>query len=646
VKGGTQESELPKGDDAVTDHRSQVKRGARRRVRYGTHPGTSLVEILVAMVILLIGIYSIVRLFPTGFTTILYGRHVSQATALARGMVETQRVRAENLPEGVLAINPLNGSAFPMMPVQEELALFQRQGEPPDLRFSDVNKMRRILGEATKIPSPTTESPYSPGMPVSLYTLNYSPISQLPPNQGGLGGVIVYSGNALNRFAYDGPPGVADLQALDVSSYGIDYGTATLYFRPAPAARSYRIEYSFLVSGGPGTFARELSRPGTIFTVGANQSELRLPLPAGARLEPEEERVYRAFDQIAVGDTFSPEDPYQFKLYNAVTGLLGFNPLASSLRPGGASSRGITARIDYDVDDWHIIREDRVVPGSAPHAIKLTLDGILPIGAVDEYQERYDGLIFGNRASTNAQARQSPTPNIDLLVVDLDTGLIIDNSTLHPEDSISETGGDNSNGEINYRDGSVNFNELVRWKLPGTSNLGSADRIAGKRVRIYYRTPQNWALQMTKAFDEYVREPNLVDLGYREFGMDPPGSGILYFPIQDHDHTVLVDYTWDHRVNGQVIKRTEIGEYHQISDPEDPTSPQNRLGARLPYWWVVLDAAQRSALDPNSQDGLVPGSIRIQRVRGVSVRARAIWREGERWRKYDLYSYVSRDRGA
>src|SRR5207245_6457372 len=101
----------------------------------------------------------------------------------------------------------------------------------PDTRFSDINKVRRVLGETTRIPAPTTSSPYvPPRVPISVYILEFSPIYSAIPRPSGLGGIYVSAGNALNRVEFDGPP---DVQQLDPFSYGIDYANAMLYFRPA-----------------------------------------------------------------------------------------------------------------------------------------------------------------------------------------------------------------------------------------------------------------------------------------------------------------------------------------------------------------------------------------------------------------------------
>ena len=59
-------------------------------------------------------------------------------------------------------------------------------------------------------------------------------------------------------------------------------------------------------------------------------------------------------------------------------------------------------------------------------------------------------------------------------------------------------------------------------------------------------------MQLTKAFTNYVRDPNPDPQSGPGYGFFAVGTmGYLYFPIQDHDQSVLVDYTWVHRVNGQ-----------------------------------------------------------------------------------------------
>jgi hypothetical protein len=619
------------------------------------HRGTSLVEILVAMLVLLLGIYGLVRLFPSGFTSILYGRNVSEAQALTRDLLAAAEAHHAGLPVAVEAINPNNGLPFPALPVTAELmqyppappaALTLTSGPPPDARFSDINKVRRVVGEMTRIPAPTTNSLYMPAdgrggqrLPVSLYILQFSPIYSALTTRGGLGGVFVYAGNALNRVVFDGPPSGAQRAALDTFSYGIDYQNAILYFQPVSFQRQFKMEYSFTIPAGGNQVAHEQAPPDTTVLLPANTEffDMRqahpgfFSLPAGTQLDANRDALYRGFELLANNQPFSGNDPYQFKVLNSVAGVIGFNPLGATPGAAGTNANGITAKIDYDVDDWHIIHEDRVVPDAAPRVVKLTLNGIEPIGAVDEYQEPYTALIKGY------SGRPSLTPDIDLIVEDLETGLTLDSRTLQPANNPNGAATNSNtlnNGAIDYRDASIQFNDGVQWTLPNGATA-ARQPIGGKRVRIYYRTPQNWGLQFTKAATEYSRVPATQNLGYREYYQGT--GGYLFFPIQDHDQAVLVDYTWTQlRMNGEIV-RTETGEYHQILDPALPAGPQNQFGAPTNNWWVQADGALRG--------DAVPGSIQVLRVRGGSVRARAIWREGSRWRSLTLDSYVGRDQG-
>jgi hypothetical protein len=597
--------------------------------------GVSLVEVLVAMVILLLGIFAMVRLFPTGFTTILYGRNVTEGGVLTHSMIQAAVQNYAGLPDDIEGMTP-NGAANPALPIAQELALYQpNANQPPDPRFSDINQARRIIGETTRIPAPTINSPYLPGVPVSVYLLQFGPIYSPVRTKDGLGGIQVYAGNALNRLQFDAPPSTDQVALLDGTNYGIDYQNAVLYFRPVSYARMFKMDYWFTVPQGANTFVRLQAPPGNsvLLPANADQFDMRqshplfFPLPQGAQLETNKEALYRGFDALAPNVPFSAADPYQYKVLNPVLGLLGFNPLGATVGVAGAQTSGISAKIDYDVDDWHIIHEDREVPTSSPHQANLTLNGIEQVGDVNEYQEPYTALM------TDYANRPSPTPGIDVLVVDTETGLTLDNHTLQPANTANTVM--TVNGTVDYRNGIILFNDNVAWTLPN-GNAASAP-IAGKRIRIYYRTPQDWGVQLTKAATQYYLNPTFVHsgLGYREYGVGT--KGYLFFPVQDHDQAVLVDYTWVQDENGQQITRTETGEYHQIADPLDPAGPQVQLGSPTNYWWVRVDRAE--------PDGAVPGSVRIQRVRGVSVRARAIWREGTRWRSLILDSFVGRDQG-
>jgi hypothetical protein len=623
----------------------------------------SLVEILVVLVILVIGIFSLVRLFPPGFGFILYGKNVTQGSTLARSELERLRTAAAHLPDGIGPIHPEIGTVDYLLDPIRELDPFHRaQDLPEDPRFSDVNKFRRVWGETTKIPAPTSDSPYM-GMqdpttgqrePVSLYTLAFAPIYSAVASQATIG-IVAYSGTPLERVVFDGPPADAELRRLGEERYGIDYANAILYFAPSPWPRQYKMDYSITRAVDGNSFVRESSVPDSVIYMppGATQFDLRaphpgqpsgpyVPLPAGARLETDEEQVFRAFEQIAPGRAFNRYHPYEFQVLDPDVGIIGFNPLGAAGRggftPGG---RSLTAKIDYDVDDWHIVREDRVVPQLPPYVVELTLNGLKRFGDIEENQQQYISL----RRDYPDRPIADYMLGVDLIVVDLDTGLILDSTTMQTEPLPERPDASAVNGRIDYRRGRIEFSNAVRWRLPGGA-LGPEQSIAGKRIRIYYRTEQDWGVQITKAYSSYRRELEPGLLGNRQYYQGAYEGGrpaVLYFPPIDHDRSVVVDYTWVQQVPGAVgaaAKRvvTESGELHQIGSPIAPESPQSRGFAPAvlgPNWWVRLNAWNRPDLDPNEP-------IVIQSVRGASLQARAIWREGTRWRHVDHTTLLSR----
>jgi hypothetical protein len=85
-----------------------------------------------------------------------------------------------------------------------------------------------------------------------------------------------------------------------------------------------------------------------------------------------------------------------------------------------------------------------------------------------------------------------------------------------------------------------------------------------------------------------------------------------------------------------------------IRDPDQNVdSPRNVFGnlpaAAQALWFVRLNNSSRfGAADGTGRANIVPGSIVIHSVRGVSLRARTAWREGNRWRHLETSTYLSR----
>ena len=207
--------------------------------RMNNRAGMSLIEILVALVIFLVGILSVVRMFPGGFVVVKQSENVTLAKHLAQAEIERWKDRAANLPAGILpwGWDPnANGGAgdYAVLPDTDPDDL-RDPVEPPggwpagyDIRyFTDVNKFRYIHAEATEIPAPTPVFPPSSIWQgdCSIYVLGFSPVET--------GSILVYSGPMRRRTLRD----TQYLNLRSTADYAIDYA-CLLYTSPSPRDRS------------------------------------------------------------------------------------------------------------------------------------------------------------------------------------------------------------------------------------------------------------------------------------------------------------------------------------------------------------------------------------------------------------------------
>ena len=148
----------------------------RRRPTRRAQQGASLIEIMVVLVILLIGVFLAIRIFPTGFATLRSSENRTSATRLSQRMLSLAKGdAAENLPQGVLAAYK-NASTGQLVvdTSQDPDDLGEYTKGSPNPYFDDVNHFRFIKGEQVKIPLPTAGT--VDGKNGSAYTLKFGPI--------------------------------------------------------------------------------------------------------------------------------------------------------------------------------------------------------------------------------------------------------------------------------------------------------------------------------------------------------------------------------------------------------------------------------------------------------------------------------------
>lgn len=662
----------------------------RGRVRNGTRRGISLVEVLVVLVILVVGIFAIMQLFPQGFGSLRFTAARSTADSLARQNEEYLRKFSENLPDAIVARDRDTGQLrTDLLPtnLNESLPYLQvllgggAFPPPDDPRYSGINQVRTVLGETLKVPPPQRTSMALPNEIVSLYHVLFSPLYSTQPMGNDSGGVVAYTGTPLRRVVFQDPPSAENWQELRTYGpfgYGINYETRQLYFLSTGYNRFYWFEASYRTGTGPlGRHLFDLRR--TRVAVGANAlgSGETVAIPGTGTLEPGSDVVQRELTQIAPGTPFSADprgapgtdDPFQFKVYDSLFGMLGFHPyLATEALPLQAG-RGLVLRLDYETDDWHILRQDVTVPSGvvdpsgarALHALAVDAPPIKKVGDVEDWVNivsgpggpdglfEYQGLMRFYPAH-GAVPQRPGTPGVDLVLVDVASGYQIDSTTM-------QAGGNSSNGVINYNTGIIHLADPATFSPPADLP-GPAVTLptAGRHLRLYYRSSDDYGVGTFKSFTRFTRrDPQVPGVPATDYEQGP--FGYLLFTNPHSERTVAVDYLWRNLVTGEV--RREVGELHRVSTPDAPGAPAG--GARP--WIRVAHADRDPSKDPNNNpnDGMDTGAsvsldgtgtyvydsdpdgLLILGVRGVSLHTRVAWREANRFRRVERSTLLTRE---
>ena len=585
--------------------------------------GTSLVEVLVTMSVLVIGIMVMIQMFPSGFSVIKTAEQKTVASRIAEAEISRWSARAANLPDGFLPVEIDSGGNavvidnYPVPKRGAQLASFVSDGAGGWVRGNVLN-FRMVMGESVAFSEASFFETTGGTTFGSRYMLAYGPVDTYHYEDSANPGVMLLKNFAvrsqdMRRLPEDVPPSSGN-------QYSIDYGTSgtpsfNIAFIPNTSshARIYYITYSYWANNG--TFDQLVTKvnqeivinpgyDGSWFTVSV------LDVPAGftfSEVVPFTEKVCRGYRLLQGTETWS-DDAYEFTLSDPLLGLLAFNPKARFEGNG-------SAKVDYLVYDPRIMTEDVVVPQASTSriAIKLPLRFLLDsrsgssvsdgMATQNPDEPTFEGLM--RQAGTSSGG--DPIPQLgtqaagtgDLLingaimVIDVSTGLLVD------PDSVDFGQG------IVY----IKSNSDLRKRTDATATITGA-AMSGRRIRIYYRASGDWSIQVTKAFSHYSRSYTGA-VNYSQFAQDTVLTRKLYFAKLYAGQTVLVDYTYGGNEENKVA-----GESYRISD--------DYAANGLCY----IDLRQ----DPD----------RIYSVIGGSVRARVMWRDSYNWRLADSESLILR----
>jgi prepilin-type N-terminal cleavage/methylation domain-containing protein len=616
--------------------------------------GMSLIEVLVVMMILVIGIFAVATVFPQGFRFIEHSRNVTFADRLCQAEVERWKAYAANVPDGIEAMNAVDGSVWDNYnPDDMSNATSIPAGDSPWL-WSNVNRVRQVKGEVTLIPTATL-LPYGTGgnYAFSLYNLKMAPIVFSPNGQGNHPApqgtewpdqyVLVYGDPQPSKdvTGLSGDDLAAALDNLDRQTYGVDYTSGRLYFEPIQWSRKFKVEYSYWEGN-------ILKNNTEIITVPGGQSDTVKIQLAHQPLDDFSERVSRKFDYVAPG-SFDRFNPYQFTLLNNYSAnsfapTIAFNPVGQNRTVRtNLGSRPLKAHIDYEVQDWHVIHEDRTVPspGSVDptgYVIRLTLPGIKVAG---RRENDINALGSASGTAVNLVVYKGLTPALPGVSV---VGLDMTDNTLMMDSSAGGL-------IVDYATGIVRVPAAVTKYTAFGGELKNQD-IRGHDVRFFYQATGDWAVQVSKAWSNYQRRDvgvqNLANLQYNNFDVEivQPGAGIsqigysndtsdvcavLIFPRSNAGHAIAASLIWND------VNNTP----HEITGHQDKLPEFALVGTGFPYMAIRLAPPDR--FQPNNTAAESWKNPYFTFVQGASLKVRTIWREDpRRWESRDMETFLNR----
>ncbi len=517
---------------------------------------STLIEVLVVIVVFLIGILAIAQVFPKGFRILDWNRKATVAQTAIQDELARIKTHPDRLPDEIVPITTDSLGRYITDPTRSPLDLSTSATSVDATgtayngllpigtwqRSAAANLMRRVIGETQPIPAPGnvgTATGYFGG----VIALQFGPIDYRPAE----GNLTVY-GNDLVRKS--GLPDVSDIR--DDSEYFITSSAGSdvaLNLPSGETARNYRVSFSAYIqvtSGGPVTrheFAGigPVTIPAQVPTLGqyplyAIAGQALLPTVTLNSIDPSTIRVQRIFEQISKGASFSlvgetQPNPYRFKLINEQLGVLLMSPDAynqSILRSDG-KRESLVARINYDVYDWRILREDFRVTSESPSIKQLALRGLRVRGA-DGPDGNYIGLMFGEGPAaigfTDVSAANAQDAD-NFLLMDLNTGGVYYEKTVST--NINQIKIDKALGLVTFTS-TVPSNPGITADLLLPDGTRRAVRLDGRAVRAFYMAKSEFSLQVLKGASYYYRADSAVGLpsnGYFSGGVG--NSTSVYF---------------------------------------------------------------------------------------------------------------------
>ncbi|GEM_PF-672777 len=547
------------------------------------------------------------------------------------------------------------------------------------------NIARHIVGEGSRVPGPRVvgnnanggaiyggamvleHGPIDATTPLVVYANDLSRVAG-PPREAA-GGVVAYvpadSSKTVQAFSPDGRTARGAVTAYNVTTpvtldaytyFAVNASTpnASVLLPTSLYDRYYRVRFSGYAGNGSG-FARTdwVSLCVFVPAKAAGDPTPLVQVPLGALLtssgalaagntlgavEVDTLRVAPLYAPVALPmSAFDqarwPVDPFLVAVTDPVLGSLVFSPAArqTTVQRAGGLSEPLLAKVDYDVYDWRVLREDFRATGSGD-SFDLAVQGI-KVGSQTGPDGRVNsGIWTGSNPydPSPATASDGSYPRDNLVLIDLTTGFQVQEYDTNLQ-SNGRTVADVSTGFASYDPakalvsvdksrGVVTLKGDVQGKihLIVPAALGGGVLLvspANRTLRVLYKARNEWSVQPIKAASQYTRVNSAPVLSGNYLIGDGAGNGDkgrIYFPASDIGRKVTIDRLV-YRTGGGVVKTVE-GQDFLIQKPRvtDPST----LG-----YVSVADLVG----DPNAQFDRLSGLDPVQGVKGASLAVRVLW---------------------
>ena len=611
----------------------------------------TLVEVLVALVVLLIGAYVALRIFPSGFAAIERARQESLAARLADQEIQRWQLALGSLPEAIVwaYTDPTTGELTYRTRYDSEDVL--PNAGNPNWEPNSVYRPRTVLGEVLAIGDVTVDAGGVSVIRVPLCRLRFGPLEPLYDAPNPLNGDPLFIYTTEYERA-DQPAFLVhgnESGAKDWGRYYIDYDAGTISFDYAPYERRFRVEFAYLTATGEHKELRyEMSEVASMI-----YATVVAPSPGGAA---------RVGNVVTITTTNS----HGFAVGQSVI-------VSGVISVGGTDFNGTftiasvptPTTFTYAQND----ADDTGGGGTAESPISLWGAAAPPADfrAVVPLSERvHQAFVYDGAGAPTGPGHFTLSGNIDqpdsyLLFHSIDAGRTVNvdyrvrdwqilleervpDDTLQVQVTvppIKPAGYTNPprqpnpdrviSGDpemviiVDTQDGTRVANFTVDYGT-GRIFLGPSAQ-AGKTYRIYYRSEQDWTIQPLKAAADYaIIVGDTAEPGYRfAVWREPTDLRMLEFGRCEVAKSVVANY-YTYTGPGDTNPELIAGELHQIG---------------LESGHAVVRLAQDPAW----------GDIR---VRGASMTARVLWAgrgsvravggetSPEKWRQVAVESFLRR----